>query len=83
MEHNFVVPAINNMRKDDCLFPNPAKFDLDLYAVLKRIWGSIGALDAWGSIDSAEAICSELPHLCNQSSPQVVVTVYSLMKGQV
>ncbi|XP_055803099.1 DNA mismatch repair protein MLH3-like isoform X3 [Solanum dulcamara] len=47
MEHNLLVPAINNIGKEDCLFPHPAKFDLDFYACSKEDLGSIGGLVPW------------------------------------
>ncbi|XP_006340851.1 DNA mismatch repair protein MLH3 isoform X5 [Solanum tuberosum] len=47
MERNLLVPAINNLGKEDCLFPNPAKFDLDFYACPKEDLGCIGGLDPW------------------------------------
>ncbi|XP_055803992.1 uncharacterized protein LOC129873027 [Solanum dulcamara] len=54
MEHNLLVPAIN-MGKEDCLIPNPAKFDLDFYACSKEDMGSIGALDAWDVYSSGSS----------------------------
>ncbi|XP_027770217.1 DNA mismatch repair protein MLH3 isoform X1 [Solanum pennellii] len=47
MQCNLLVPAINNMEKEDCLFSNPAKFDLDFYACSKEDLGCIGGLDPW------------------------------------
>ncbi|XP_060192073.1 DNA mismatch repair protein MLH3 isoform X2 [Lycium barbarum] len=47
LEHNLFVPAINNLEKEDCLFPNPAEFDLNSDACSREDKGSIGGLDPW------------------------------------
>ena len=46
-EHSLLVPAINYLEKEDCLFPNPAKFDLNFYAFSRKDIASIGGHDPW------------------------------------
>ncbi|KAM3362867.1 DNA mismatch repair protein MLH3 isoform X2 [Capsicum galapagoense] len=52
MEHNILVPAISNLEKEDCLFPDPAKFDLNFNACSREDMGSIGGLDSWDVYNS-------------------------------
>ncbi|XP_016560367.1 DNA mismatch repair protein MLH3 isoform X1 [Capsicum annuum] len=52
MEHNILVPAISNWEKEDCFFPDPAKFDLNFNACSREDMGSIGGLDSWDVCNS-------------------------------
>ncbi|KAJ8567718.1 hypothetical protein K7X08_019926 [Anisodus acutangulus] len=47
MEHNILVPAIKKLEKENCLFPNPAKFDLNFNTCSREDMGSPGGLDTW------------------------------------
>ncbi|CAN4083588.1 unnamed protein product [Withania somnifera] len=46
MEHNLLVPAIYNFEEEDCLFSNPAKFDVNFYSCSREDMGSIGEIDS-------------------------------------
>ncbi|KAK4347571.1 hypothetical protein RND71_033910 [Anisodus tanguticus] len=47
MEHNLLVPGIKELEKEDCLFLNPAKFDLNFNTCSREDMSSLGGLDTW------------------------------------